>query len=269
MGRRFIPALIHVAQSRKLLLKRYLQMYDVTQFSLSDMTTCGSALRKIGAGATSMEEVANRMVHYFYKEFGDPQTGQSPFALVRFFKTHPYGDLSEDLKAVANTMLGHQNSVSPAIKCLTLLATTGDCPEWQTRQASVGHQAIPLISEQLVAASPMISQLICQFGLEIGAVLDASPDLIMDLQQRTFNVFLVPEAIANPHVPAQDTFVIPYGIRSVLGFGGMLPSGHLIALILFSKCPISRQTADLFKTLALNVKVAVLPFDQRQVFVVS
>jgi len=54
---------------------------------------------------------------------------------------------------------------------------------------------------------------------------------------------------------------VPFGIRSVIGFGGMLPSGNLFAVILFTKVPIPRETADLFRPLALSVKLAILPFD--------
>jgi hypothetical protein len=60
--------------------------------------------------------------------------------------------------------------------------------------------------------------------------------------------------------------VIPHGIRSVLGFGGVLPSGDLFAMILFSRVRIPREIAELFKTLSLNVKVALLPFVDRRVF---
>lgn len=243
-------------------------MYDLQQFNLRDMTECGAALRKIGMGAQSMEETAERVVQYFYQQFRDRQTGESPFALVRFFKTHPFGSLPTELRAVAQTMVA-DTPISFTTKCLTLLATTGDRPEWQTRQASKGHQAIPLMSAKLVAQSPMISQLIQQFGLEVKAVLAPSPDLILDLEQRTFNVFLVSNALNSPYVPAQAEFVIPCGIRSVLGFGGMLPSGDLMALILFSKRSIAHETADLFKTLALNIKMAVLPFDRNRVFAKS
>lgn len=240
-------------------------MYDLAKFGLSEMTECGSTLRKMGSGATSMDAVADRIVQYLYHQFQDESTGKSPFALVRCFKTHPYKDLSLDLQAFAQSMLG-QHEPTPTLKCLTLLATMGDRPEWQTRQGSRGHQAIPLVSTKLVAESPMISQLIQQMGLEIGAVVEPSADLIMDLEQRTFNVFWVPTAADSPYVPAQQDFVVPYGIQSVLGFGGMLPSGNLIAIVAFSRCSISRETADLFKTVALNMKVAMLPFDRGRVF---
>ncbi len=229
------------------------------------MTESGATLRKLGTGADSMEEVADRIVSYFYRQFIDPQTDASAFTLVRFFKTHAFSELPTDLQAYAQTML-NQQVAPPATKCLTLLATNGDRVEWQSRQASIGHQAIPLISEQLVAQSPMISQLIAQFGLPIHAVLDPDPTLIVDLEQKTFNVFHVLDAVNSPHVPAQQEFVVPLGVRSVFGFGAMLPSGNLIAIIVFSKLPISWETADMFNTLALNVKLAVLPFDRGAVF---
>ncbi len=240
-------------------------MYNPAKFTLSDMTESGATLRKLGTGADSMEEVADRIVSYFYRQFIDPQTDASAFTLVRFFKTHAFSELPTDLQAYAQTML-NQQVAPPATKCLTLLATNGDRVEWQSRQASIGHQAIPLISEQLVAQSPMISQLIAQFGLPIHAVLDPDPTLIVDLEQKTFNVFHVLDAVNSPHVPAQQEFVVPLGVRSVFGFGAMLPSGNLIAIIVFSKLPISWETADMFNTLALNVKLAVLPFDRGAVF---
>lgn len=239
--------------------------YHLARFGLSEMTECGAALRKMGLGANSMEEVANRIVHYLYHQFSHPDTKESNFALVRFFKTHSYHELTRDRRDFATQILGEQPR-SPRMKCLTLLATMGDRTEWRSVTASIGHQAIPLASEQLVAQSPMISQLIQQLGLELSAVIEPDADLIMDLEQKTFNVFHVPEAQGSAFVPAQQEFVIPANIRSVLGFGGMLPSGNLMSIILFSKVFISRDTADLFKPLALNAKMAILPFDRGAVF---
>jgi hypothetical protein len=235
-------------------------MYNLTRFTLSDMTECGATLRKIGVGADTMEEVANRIIRYLYKSFVDPQTGDKSLALVRLFKTHPYQELEPELQTLVQRSLGEDPDF-PQMKCLTLLATAGEQVAWNARRASRGHQAIPLVSEELIARSPMISQLIRQLGLEIATVLKPDPALVIDLEQTTFNVFHVPEAQGSPFVPAQSEFVTSYGVRSVLGFGGMLPSGNLLAIIMFSKTPISRDTAEMFKTLALNAKMAVLPFE--------
>lgn len=233
-------------------------MFDLASFTLRDMTECGAALRKLGVGAHSMEEAANRVVRYLYEHLVDKPSGQPSCALVRFFKTHPYEEFDAPLREFATRMLDGR-APSPAMQCLTLLATAGDKPEWNSRKTSVGHQAIPLPSPEMVRRAPMISNLIKQLGLEIEMVVKPDPHLLTDLTQESFNVFHVPEAAGSPYIPAQQEFVIPFQIKSVLGFGGILPSGSLFAVVMFSKCPIGRETAELFKPLALNVKVAVLP----------
>ncbi|MDR3620676.1 MAG: PAS domain S-box protein [Paludisphaera borealis] len=232
-------------------------MDDFARFSLSDMAEYGVALRKLGRGAASMEEVAGRIVRFFYDHLVDEQSGERSCVLIRFFKTHPFNMLDADLQRFAQNLLGRPPE-SPAMKCLVLMATAGVDPAWNSRRTSTSHQAIPLPSEQVVRDAPMIVQLIEQFGLEVSKVLQPDPALLLDLEQRTYNVFLVPEARGSPNVPAQAEFVISFGVRSVLGFGGMLPSGDLFAVILFSKVSLSREIADLFQPLALCVKSAVL-----------
>jgi hypothetical protein len=126
---------------------------------------------------------------------------------------------------------------------------------------SQGHQAIPLPSKEIVNRIPMMRNLIKQMGLSIETIINPDPDLLLDLSKKTFNVFYVPDAVNSPYIPAQENFVKPYGIKSVLGFGGILPSGNVFSVIMFSKTAISSNTANLFNTLALNVKMLILPFD--------
>jgi serine phosphatase RsbU (regulator of sigma subunit) len=240
-------------------------MYDLTRFTLRDMAECGLALRQFGLGVESMEEASNRIVRYLYENFCTKPTGEKSCALVRLFKTHPYEDLEVELAEYARSMLDHYPPL-PAMKCMTLLATVGEQTEWNSRHTSVGHKAIPLASESVVAQIPMISQLIRQLGLDIKTVINPGPDLLVEIEQRKYNVFYVPEAIGNPYIPAQDSFVIPFGIKSVLGFGGLLPSGNLFAIIMFLKVQIPHSTAQMFSTLALNVKTALLRFDRGAVF---
>ncbi|WP_103669703.1 hypothetical protein [Pseudanabaena sp. BC1403] len=240
-------------------------MYNLEKFTIKDMTNCGAALRKSSVGMANMEAVANLIVGHLYDNFINEQDQSKSFALVRLFKTHPYIDLEPSLQRVVDQNLGKAPE-NPQTKCLTLLATAGEQQAWNTRQDSFGHQAIPLLSENVVAQSPMISQLIKQFGLEIGTVLEPDPAILVDIEQRSFNVFHIGQALGNPHVPAQAEFVVPYGIKSVLGFGGMLPSGNLLAVVMFAKVNITRDKADMFKTLALNAKMALFPFEGKQIF---
>ena len=186
--------------------------------------------------------------------------------LVRFFKTHRYGSLPKDLQLKAREGLSELEESIEDIKCLTLLGTVGERAEWCDRTASTGHQAIPLTSETAVSRIPMISQLIKDFGLDISCVLSPESHLLMELERKTCNVFYVPEALNSPYIPAQDNFVKPFGIKSVVGFGGMLPAGDLFAVILFSKVSIPEETAYLLKTLPLNLKMAMVPFLKKATF---
>ena len=238
--------------------------YDVSSMSLREMTECSAHLRGSGVGAGSMEEAATRVVRHLYEEIIDGETGQRACALVRFYKTHAYGALPAELQGFARA--AHGGELAANTPCLTLLATVGDEQDWNERRNSAGHRAIPLPSPQVVQQLPMVAQLVSQLGLEVSTVLQPDPHLIVDLAQRTFNVFYVPEALGSPHIPAQDRFVVPYAIRSVVGFGGVLPAGELFAVILFSRSFIPHSTADLLKPLALSVKLAVMPFSSGPVF---
>jgi hypothetical protein len=240
-------------------------MFDLVHFSLKDMTECGAAIRQLGLHAASFEESAQKIVRYLYTNLMDRATAQPACALVRLFKTHRFDDLDAELQRFAVQRLGH--SPLPFTKCFTLMATAGELPEWNDRACSRRFKAIPISGDGFVAQFPMFSQLVTQFGVDLHALLRPRSNLLVDAQETTFNVFYVPEAEGSPYVPGQEQFVIPFHIKSVLGFGSVLPSGELFATILFSKVPISRDTADLFKTLALYTKIAVLPFDDQAVFV--
>ena len=237
--------------------------HDLANFALRDMVECGRALRRAAEGASSMEGAANAIVRFLHANLVGSQDGAANCALVRCFKTHRFGQLPPELAERAAASLRH--AASSAVPCLTLLATAGELPEWNDRRQSSGHQVIPLESVEIVERAPMIASLIQQMGLGIEAALYPHPQLILDADQHAFNVFHVEQAEGDPSIPAQG-FVRQYGVRSVLGFGGLLPSGDLFAVILFSKVRIRRETAALFRTIALGVKLALLPHTWGRIF---
>jgi len=233
-------------------------MFDLGNFTLHDMSRLGRSLRQLGDGAHSMQEVADRVVRYLYENLSDAADPRC-CALVRFFKTHPYLGLDPGLRAFADGML--RDTPKPDLKCLTLLATAGDEPAWNSPETSVAHRAIPLVIPEIVSKAPMISSLLQQLGVELELLLNSQSEFMVDEEQSSFNVFYVPDARGSPHIPAQADFVKPARVRSVLGFGGTLPRGDIFVVILFTKTPIPRETAEMFRTLALNLKLSVLPFD--------
>ncbi len=239
-------------------------MPDLTNFTFTDMVEFGLDLCQLGLGVESMESASNRIVKYFYEYLIDKQTSTSVCALIRCFKTHSFQDLDAKLSESVRNVLGY--TPSDTMKCLTMLATVGDKPEWNSRYRSVGHQIIPLVSEDVVAQFPMISQLLKQFGLDVSMIVNSDRQLMVGSEEKKLNVFYVPVAKGSPYIPAQESFVIPFNIKSVLGFGGLLPSGNLFVIIMFSKVFIPRNTAEIFKSLAPSVRSALLRFDGKTTF---
>ncbi|WP_392535521.1 sensor histidine kinase [Nostoc sp. C117] len=241
-------------------------MYDLQNFTLKNMSECGLALRNLGKKANSMEEASNDIVQYLYNNLIDLNSGEKSCALVRFFKTHSYGKLTPKLQEYTHSLL-ENHLLEDNLKCLTLLATAGQLPEWNSRHKSEGHKVIPLFSKEMIARIPMIFQLIQQLGLNLDIVVRPDPNLLTDLEQRMYNVFYVPDALGSPYIPSQTSFVIPYNIKSVVGFGGLLPSGNIFVLLMFLKVVVPRISVNLFRPIALNVKTTILPFDNEKVFI--
>ena len=240
-------------------------MYDLTRFTQSEATECGNALRALGSAASSMETAANNIVQHPYNNVINSITNEKACALIRFYKTHPYGQLASGLQEFASGIMGGTPE-SQDMKCPTMMATAGEHADWNSRSTSSGQWTVPLASADFVGGIPMIAQLVSQFGIEMGSVISPDPNVIGDLARQTFNTFHIADAVDSPCIPAQDDFVKPYGVKSVLGFGGVLSSGELFVVIMFSKVSIPASTASSFRDLSANVKEAVEPFVGGAVF---
>ena len=239
--------------------------YDVRHFGFKEMMDCRRRLRDLIAdNPPTLQDAAERAVVFLRQELVDGR-GEPACALVRLFKTHPYRDLPEELRQVARSASPDAPSIAD-LRCLTLMATRGDQPEWNSPTTSRGHRVIPLVSVEMVQQAPMIAQLITQLGLPISHVVRPPEKLILDEDQKSHNVFYVPRALGSPHIVAQQEFVVRYKIESVVGFGGLLATGDLFVVIMFSKVPISAEAADQFRVLGLNLKIAILPFVNRPLF---
>ncbi|TKD07342.1 hypothetical protein [Polyangium fumosum] len=232
-------------------------MHDLSTFSLDDMISFGAMLRGLGEGARSMEDTAGRVVRALYENLGRPATGARSCALVRFFETERFDALPAERRRFALRMAAC-DALAPDTTCLQLLASAGDEPAWNDPRASAGHLAIPLPSEEALAQMPMIAQLCTQLGIPTGSVL--RPSWFTEKAEQTYDVFHVEHAATSPYVPAKASFVERHGIRSVVGCGGVLPSGQMFAVLLFSKVHVTPATAQLFRPLALAIKLAILPW---------
>jgi hypothetical protein len=233
---------------------------DVTDFTVGAMLRAGIAIRRAARGAESLEEAAGVIARYLY-DHCVAADGTRSCALVRFYKTHQYAALEPAQQRFAAAQLG-DDTPRRDMRCLTLLATTGDEPAWNSRHESRGHQAIPLPSAERIQAAPMIMRLIEELGVDLESLVSASVPRSRGSDARTYDVFHVEEALGSPYIPVQAEFVERYGIASVVGFGGLLRSGELFAIILFSRDPIPARSASRFRTIALDVRSSLFAFDE-------
>jgi PAS domain S-box-containing protein len=206
-----------------------------------------------------MEEAAGAVVRRLREHFTVEDGSRSALALARLYVTRRLSELEPDVqdfaRAAATDAFARHNAV-----CLTLLATAGDEEAWNDRHRSLGHKAIPLPSVEAIARLPMVARLVEQLGIDPRHVV--APDEVDPAGGPAGGqgVFFVPRARDSSYVPAQSDFVVPYGIRSVLGCGGLLPDGSLYAVILFSTVDIPPEAARAFPALSLGVQLALLPF---------
>lgn len=234
---------------------------DIANFTVGGMLRAGVAIRRVVRGAGSLEEAADRVVRFFYDGCVDPGSGGRTTVLVRFYKTHPYVDLPVDLKQFAERNLAGAEPTAD-MRCLTLLATAGDEPSWMSRRLSQGHQAIPLPSADIVRRAPMIARLIEELGFDIDSVIRGNVQSDRAGDAKTYDVFHVQDAVGSPSIPAQAEFVVPYGVASVLGFGGLLRTGELFAIILFSRVPVPETSASRFRAIALDIRSALYALNE-------
>jgi len=59
---------------------------------------------------------------------------------------------------------------------------------------------------------------------------------------------------------------VPHGIKSVVGCGSALTSGELFAMISFAKIPVTAESAERFRPLALDAKASLLRFSADDIF---
>jgi signal transduction histidine kinase len=215
-------------------------VYDLRSFSLEDMYRCSAELRRAGILARGADDAARRIVGHFYERLVTSDTHERECALVRLFRMgHSPGDEAQ-----------------PRTVILSLRATRGFDPDWNDPARSRNHRRIAVGADSPAADSPMIAALLARLGIPAG--LFSTERRLLEDPLPLFEVFHVEHALGSPFVPAQEDFVRPHGIQSVLGIGGLLPPSHVFIVLLFSRVLISRRVADLFRMVAPSAGLALI-----------
>jgi hypothetical protein len=89
----------------------------------------------------------------------------------------------------------------------------------------------------------------------------------LELKQAAYmtNYFHVPQAPGSPFIPAQDEFVRPYGVQSVIGIGGEFVSQSFYIALCFSKVAINEDDARKFTELSAFLSTMLAIYDGKGV----
>jgi hypothetical protein len=204
-------------------------------------------------GQPSFEAISQVVVEEIFKTFR--QADDNPtFGLVRIYRLTKFDELTPALAQSVDTSRQ---------KWITLMGTVGVEPAWCQRLSSQGHQAVPLGENQ----SPMVSAALYQLGLDIGIDVPIS-NIDLPMQQASFmtRYFHVEQALGSPYIPAQDGFVVPYGIQSVVGLGNGFMSGSLYILLAFSRLAINPTQAMNFAHAAPFIGTLLANYDTAKIW---
>ncbi|GAA2408342.1 hypothetical protein GCM10010420_40790 [Streptomyces glaucosporus] len=226
--------------------------FDLSAFSLSEMVRCGAELRRAPSGATSLATAAEAVTDFLYRGMADAE-GRRACPLVRLFVTRRWSALPPDDRAAARTRTS-AGAPPPSARCLTLVASRGSYPRWADPATGAERFAVPVPSEDAARQVPLLSRLVDRIGTVSADQADGVPP-----PPARFEVLLVGDGRHTRELWGEE-FAEEYGIRSALAFGGPLPDGELFAVVLFSRVPLPAQTAELFRTVAVSVRTALLPF---------
>ncbi len=220
-------------------------MLNLMQVSDQEIRNFGQRLNnELRADCQTFEGAAQKACERIYGQF--VFADHKMFGLFRIFRLGKRDELPAEELVVAD----------PAFEgWLALAGTMGLEPDWCSRFGSQGHRAIPIQAEM----PPMLKAAFNQIDLD---PLQSRSIDIKDTESLT-RCFHVPIALDSPVIPAQDNFVKPYGIQSVIGLGSHFMDGSAYMALGFSRYKIDAVLADKVIHLAPYLSTLLAYFNGR------
>ncbi|HEY0485804.1 MAG TPA: GAF domain-containing SpoIIE family protein phosphatase [Mycobacteriales bacterium] len=236
---------------------------EVPAWGLSEVVAYCTGVRQAAAGAAVMEDAATRIVRYLRRVFCTTE-GRPAFVLAQLYNTAPWEDLPADLAAAVHPV-GSPGPEPAGTRSLVLLASDGAPPEWRDRRRAPAHHPVLLAGAETVRDTPRVAALVRELGIDAGTFVHGPGADAADQTGSAFGVFHLEDARYTGLVP-DGGFVARHGIGSVVGFGGILPTGNVFSVVLYSRVPIGTAAAEMLRTIGVSVKLALLPYVTEPMF---
>jgi hypothetical protein len=223
-------------------------MLNLSQCSPDNMRQFGHSILYNNQNLANLTEAANVCVKELYDNFRQPN-GEPAFSLIRVFRTCRYDDLPPRLKQMATPDFD---------RWLALMATIGVEEDWCEVRKSKSNQLNSLGGQP----TPMFNAAFKQMGISLTPE-DQQQSLENEGSASSSRCFYVPDVPGNSKIPAQEHFVEPYGIQSVIGLGGQFSSDEAVLILCFAKVSITEQCADTFEGLTNYLPTLLSYYDVR------
>ncbi len=221
-------------------------MPTLVAMTAHELLTVQDELRASLRNVASFEAGAQSYVEAIYREFA------GEIALSRMFLTLPFGELPEDLRRSAWSVVEGQAAqarVTAVTPVLTLVGTYGDEPAWRHRCDSRSHAAIPLCSTSFVDSIPMVAALLQEMGINLGLEHETGRFIKNVLGVGWVGLFYVEDARSardsqGRRVIPAAAFVDGHHIRSVFGLGKAYGNGAIVTYVGFTKKLMTRERVE-------------------------
>ena len=181
----------------------------------------------------------------------------------------PFSNLPEKNQSFVLETLrkqGTDEKLSQDTPILSLIATRGREPNWNTIEKSRGHLGIPLVSDKFIEEIPMVSRLLTDLGLDVDLGVDPGTTYSDDPRSHV-RTFYVEDALnsVDSHgrkIIVNQEFSERYGIKTVFGGGGPYPEmpQHVLAMIFFTTESVNLDIAKSFEPFIANVQASTARF---------
>lgn len=205
------------------------------------------------------EDIAQHITQRIYDTLSDsPSHG---LVLTRIYRMTRVEDLPVDLLAQADREDRY---------VVTLLGTYGRLLDWCHRKSSVAHQIISINSIAIPARIPMFEHLLVQnMGVDLNKLYETG-NVIASMSRPGGGKFHIEDVPSSPIIPAQVEFVRPFGVKSLVGFGGLIGdaggSMTLYMLIAFTSGTYTADMADDFNTMQPYITTCLASAVGRAIF---
>ena len=213
--------------------------FDLETFTLRDRLSCSAGLVRATQGAETMGTAAAAAARFLHANAVVGTTGELACEAVLFYQTRPAEGGTE------------YRSQKP--REIVRVGLAGDPAIEQALERLEPAQPRSLADPTFAGTHRLVAHLCHQLGLAVTATHAFSPEVQRTPEGKKYAVLHVRDVADSRYVSGIEELLVPHGVRSVLAFGGLLTRGDVVVAVLYSRVRISDDTAELFRTIALDL----------------